>query len=156
LLPQALNPRLASAPAEGNERMAKKPFSLKAALKNLLGGAAIGGAIGLVALVRDLARGGRDEALPPMERTTDPAAPPPAAAEPAYEDERPAPAPLRPGWHAVEREPLPRPTYWPAALAFAIVLLAWGIATTWLISAVGAILLAASLAGWVGELLHDH
>jgi hypothetical protein len=56
----------------------------------------------------------------------------------------------------VEREPLPQPTYWPAVLAFGIVLLVWGIVTTWMISGIGAILIALALAGWIGELRHGH
>lgn len=137
--------------------MAEKRPSLKTALRDLFGGAAIGGAIGLAAAIRDMAR--RRAGIPPgHDEPRDGGA---SGAAAALVDGAPAeaaaePVRLRPGWQAVEREPLPRPTYWPAALALAIVLLAWGIATTFLISIVGAILLAISLAGWIGELLHDH
>ena len=144
--------------------MAEKRPSLKTALRDLAGGAAIGGAIALAAAIRDMARRRHPAAAPGRAAQVgggaiaSDAAADLATGEPAENAaERPrAPLQLRPGWQAVEREALPRPTYWPAALAFALVLVAWGIATTYLISIIGAILLAISLAGWIGELLHDH
>lgn len=51
---------------------------------------------------------------------------------------------------------LPRPTYWPAALAFGITLLAWGFVTTFTISLVGLLVIFLALGGWIGELLHEH
>lgn len=63
---------------------------------------------------------------------------------------------LRPGWHPVVHEGLPAPTYWPAVLAFGITLIAWGILTTWIIAAVGLIVFAVAIAGWIGDLLHGH
>jgi hypothetical protein len=73
------------------------------------------------------------------------------------EASEPLPTPqLRPGWLVVEHEPLPRPGYWPAALAFGIVLLSWGIVTSWIISIAGGLVLAVALAGWIGELRHGH
>ena len=77
----------------------------------------------------------------------------PQAVDAARAAQRPA---LKPGWQRVENTHLPRPTSWPVALAFAITLLAWGLVTTWIISAVGLILLAVSIGGWIGELLHEH
>jgi hypothetical protein len=41
-------------------------------------------------------------------------------------------------------------------LALGITFLAWGIVTSLLISAVGLILFALALAGWIGELRHGH
>ena len=61
---------------------------------------------------------------------------------------------VRPGWHAVEHEALPQPTYWPAVMAFGITLLFWGLVTSYLILVVGLIVLAVALAGWIGDLLH--
>ena len=134
--------------------MAQKRPSLKTALRDLFGGAAIGGAIGLAAAICDMAR--RRASIPPGHDEPHDGGAAAALVDGAPAEAAAEPVRLRPGWQAVEREPLPRPTYWPAALALAIVLLAWGIATTFLISIVGATLLAISLAGWIGELLHDH
>jgi hypothetical protein len=55
---------------------------------------------------------------------------------------------LPPGWS--------RPTYWPAALAFGLTFALWGIITTWIISAAGLVLVALSVAGWIGDLRHEH
>ncbi len=63
---------------------------------------------------------------------------------------------LRTGWHAPDHLDLPAPTYWPAVTALAIVFLAWGIVTFWLISVVGLLLLIVGLAGWIGDLQHGH
>lgn len=63
---------------------------------------------------------------------------------------------LRPGWNWVEHEGLPEPTYWPAVLAFGITLIFWGILTSWIISGVGLIVFAVAIAGWIGDLSHDH
>jgi len=74
-------------------------------------------------------------------------------------DDHPAPTPapgLRAGWHRPEHMELPRPTYWPAVMAFGILLLAWGLVTTLLISGVGLVLFALALAGWIGALRYDH
>jgi hypothetical protein len=51
---------------------------------------------------------------------------------------------------------LPRPTYWPAALAFGITMLAWGFVTTFAISLVGLLVIFLAIGGWIGELLHEH
>lgn len=51
---------------------------------------------------------------------------------------------------------LPRPTYWPAALAFGITLLAWGFVTTFYISIAGLLIIFLAIGGWIGELLHEH
>jgi|GEM_PF-3874578 len=51
---------------------------------------------------------------------------------------------------------LPRPTYWPAALAFGITLFAWGFITSLLISIIGVMMIFVSIGGWIGELLHEH
>jgi hypothetical protein len=41
-------------------------------------------------------------------------------------------------------------------LAFAVVLLAWGVVTTLAITVIGLALLALGLGGWIGELRHGH
>jgi len=60
------------------------------------------------------------------------------------------------GWTVPRPESLPRPTYWPAVFALGSILLLWGLVTTWIITAVGAVLFLAALAGWIGELRHEH
>lgn len=55
-------------------------------------------------------------------------------------------------WSKPLPEVLPRPTYWPAVTALAIVLALWGILTSLLVTAVGLSLFAVALGGWIGEL----
>ncbi len=52
---------------------------------------------------------------------------------------------------AVPQE-MPRPTYWPVALAFGITLLFWALVTSPLVAVVGVVASAASLVGWIREL----
>ena len=59
-------------------------------------------------------------------------------------------------WSEPRPQNIPRPTYSPAVLALAIVCLLWGMVTTYLISLLGAILFILGLAGWIGELRHEH
>jgi hypothetical protein len=61
----------------------------------------------------------------------------------------------RPGWTRVPDEKIPEPTFWPAALALGTVFLFWGSVTSWIVAAVGLILLAVSVAGWLGEIRHE-
>jgi hypothetical protein len=60
----------------------------------------------------------------------------------------------RQGWTFLPPEKSPEPTYWPAALALATALLLWGLVTSFIVAAVGLVLLAASIAGWLGEMRH--
>jgi len=59
-------------------------------------------------------------------------------------------------WNDARPARLPRPTWWPAALAFGITLLAWGIVTSWMISAVGLVIFIVALGGWIREIIHEH
>jgi hypothetical protein len=59
-------------------------------------------------------------------------------------------------WGEPRPQNIPRPTYSPAVMALAIVCLLWGIVTTYLISLLGAVLFGIALAGWIGELRHEH
>jgi hypothetical protein len=52
-------------------------------------------------------------------------------------------------------EILPKPTYMPFVLAFSILLLGWGLLSTWIISVAGLIGICISLYGWIKELLHE-
>lgn len=72
-----------------------------------------------------------------------------------------APVQPRTDWTATGSPPaahpaLPRPTYWPAALAFGITLLAWGFVTAAAISLAGVLVILLAVGGWIGELLHAH
>lgn len=59
------------------------------------------------------------------------------------------------GWNQPQPARLPRPTFWPAVLAFGIVLIPLGIITNLIISGVGLIIFALGLAGWIGELRNE-
>lgn len=63
---------------------------------------------------------------------------------------------LRPGWSRPKPEHVPRPTYWPAVLAFGVTFLFWGLISSPIVAAVGLTIGAIGLAGWIGELRHDH
>lgn len=49
-------------------------------------------------------------------------------------------------------ETLPRPTVYPAVLAFGACFLAWGILTSWIISVAGLVIFILGCAGWAAEL----
>jgi hypothetical protein len=61
-------------------------------------------------------------------------------------------AELRPGWSRAKPDHIPRPTYWPAVMAFGITFALWGLITTLIISVVGIVLMAVALGGWIGDL----
>jgi hypothetical protein len=63
---------------------------------------------------------------------------------------------LNQGWTRPTMDTLPRPTYWPVTLALGVVLALGGIATAYAVSLVGVGLIAVAIAGWVGELRHEH
>jgi hypothetical protein len=54
-------------------------------------------------------------------------------------------------WHELPHS-LPKPTYWPAALALGTALTFLGITTTYIVSMVGLILLGISIGGWIWEI----
>jgi hypothetical protein len=84
------------------------------------------------------------------------AAPAPASTRaPEPRREQAAATALRPGWSVPHPEVMPRPTFWPAALAFAVTFLLWGIVTSPIITIVGAILLVVSLSGWIGDIRNE-
>ncbi len=63
---------------------------------------------------------------------------------------------LRPGWNRPLPETLPEPTYWPLVLAVGILFALGGIVTFHPISLVGLFLIGTAMAGWVGDLRHEH
>jgi hypothetical protein len=50
---------------------------------------------------------------------------------------------------------LPVSTYWPLVMAFGLLLLLWGIITSAIVIAVGAICMAVALTGWIIELNYE-
>ncbi len=59
------------------------------------------------------------------------------------------------GWTAMPLEHLPPPTFWPAGLGLGITLLLWGLITSWVVLAAGAIVFVGSLVGWLVDMHHD-
>ena len=137
----------------------------KSAIKLALA-AALGSALGIITAIRTLsaARRGRDQATITAPETAEQNMVSVRAAEELIpidggraESKPPQPALQRerhPDWEALPVAHLPRPTYWPVVLAIGIVFLTWGVATTLAISAVGVLLLALALGGWIGEWRH--
>ncbi len=68
---------------------------------------------------------------------------------------QPSEADLPAGWTLPRPHKLPRPTYWPAVLAGGVVVFAWGPATSWTVSIVGAVVSIVAIRGWIGELRHE-
>lgn len=52
-------------------------------------------------------------------------------------------------------ERLPTATYWPFFLAFGLMFLAWGLLTSWIISAAGFLVCIISLGGWINIMRHE-
>jgi hypothetical protein len=61
----------------------------------------------------------------------------------------PAPGPE---WSTPLPASIPRPTFWPAALAYGITFLMWGIVTSMVLVVVGGLVFVAAIVGWIGEL----
>jgi hypothetical protein len=60
-----------------------------------------------------------------------------------------------PGWEPLPPEPLPCPNFFPAGVAMGTTFIFWGLITSWVILVVGIGLFAASLAGWIYEILRE-
>jgi hypothetical protein len=54
-----------------------------------------------------------------------------------------------------EPQDMPESTIWPFALAFGILLLFWGLITTYFLTIAGLIILGFSIAGWIVDLNHE-
>jgi Flp pilus assembly protein TadB len=63
---------------------------------------------------------------------------------------------LHPGWNRAQPEHIPRPTYWPAALALGITLLLWGLVSTPLLVLAGLVVFALALRGWIQQMRAEH
>jgi hypothetical protein len=59
------------------------------------------------------------------------------------------------GWNTPMPEVIPRPTYFPAAMAFGLTFLLWGIITSPVVLLAGLLVIVVSLAGWIGEMRHE-
>lgn len=62
---------------------------------------------------------------------------------------------LAAGWKRPLPDRLARPAYWPAVLALATTLALLGPVTLMPVTAVGLVLGAVALIGWIGEILHE-
>lgn len=51
---------------------------------------------------------------------------------------------------------LPQPTYTPAIVGLGIMLIAFGIVSTWAVAVLGALLVAVGLTGWFAEIRREH
>ena len=60
-----------------------------------------------------------------------------------------------PGWKPVPAHPLPEPTLWPASLSLAATFFLWGLVASGIITAIGAILFAISIGGWIQDIRHE-
>jgi hypothetical protein len=60
-----------------------------------------------------------------------------------------------PGWERLPPERLLRPNFFPAGVAMGTTFMFWGLITSWVILVVGIGLFAASLAGWIYEMLRE-
>jgi hypothetical protein len=58
-------------------------------------------------------------------------------------------------WSVPKPAHIPRPTWWPAAMALAITFLLWGTVTSLVVVAVGLALFVVALGGWIREMRHE-
>ena len=65
----------------------------------------------------------------------------------------PSPAPAE--WNVPRPAVIPRPTYWPAMMAFGITFLFWGFVTSPVVLGMGTLVFVVSLVGWIGEMRHE-
>lgn len=52
-------------------------------------------------------------------------------------------------------EVLPKPTYMPFLFAFSLMLLGWGLLSSWMISVAGLVGMGISIHGWIKDLLNE-
>ncbi|HEY3357643.1 MAG TPA: hypothetical protein VGQ83_30605 [Polyangia bacterium] len=65
------------------------------------------------------------------------------------------PAAPPPGWSAPRPATIPPPTYWPAVLAAGVAGACLGVLTSVVVAAVGLLVCAVALGGWIGDLARD-
>ncbi len=121
----------------------KKKTAIKVAM-----GAALGGALGITAALRNKqAVGSGSQVVDSVDEAVAPEVQLAAVSRTQH-------SPDHPDWEPLPAAHLPRPTYWPVVLAVGVMFLAWGIVTTIAISIIGVALLALGIGGWIGELRH--
>jgi len=73
----------------------------------------------------------------------------------ATEISKPAPIASPDEWTVLPPTKLPEATVWPAMLALAITFLVWGLVTSLIITGIGLVLFAISMAGWIRDIRHE-
>lgn len=63
--------------------------------------------------------------------------------------------PVPTGWTPLSDGHLPAPTFWPAGLALGITFIFWSLITSWVVLVVGLATFAASLTGWIRDILDE-
>jgi hypothetical protein len=63
--------------------------------------------------------------------------------------------PSGPDWNEARPATIPPPTFWPAAMAFGLTFLFWGLITSPVLWIVGLALVFTALGGWIGEMRHE-
>jgi hypothetical protein len=58
-------------------------------------------------------------------------------------------------WNVPKPDTVPRPTYWPAVLAFGCALIGFGVLTSYVFSILGAMIFIFALSKWIGEMVHE-
>jgi hypothetical protein len=61
----------------------------------------------------------------------------------------------RADWSTPRPAVIPRATYFPAAMAFGLTFVLWGIVTSPVVLVVGLLVVVVSLAGWIQEMRHE-
>lgn len=72
------------------------------------------------------------------------------------EQKFPPPSDLPPGWNRPKPEIMTHSTWWPAFLSLGVTFIAWGFVTSFFVLIIGLITFAVSLAGWIGDIRHEH
>ncbi len=67
-----------------------------------------------------------------------------------------SPLPPEDDWVDAKPDIVPKPTFWPAGLAFGTTFFLWGFLTSTVLLVVGGSVLAVSLWGWIGDMRHEH
>jgi hypothetical protein len=59
-------------------------------------------------------------------------------------------------WSPAKPDLIPKPSFWPAGMAFGVTFFFWGFVTSLVLILVGLALITVSLIGWIGEMRHEH
>jgi hypothetical protein len=59
------------------------------------------------------------------------------------------------GWNLAPPEVIPKPSVYPAMLSLGAALLVWGLISSLILTAAGAVLFVYALVGWIGEIRHE-